>query len=65
MKAHFEYIQMIADTTTLPHAMHHLSNRIVEEIDVSSIMEKLSKGKGTLSASEKLQLWNELKILSA
>ncbi|VVA98080.1 unnamed protein product [Arabis nemorensis] len=64
MKVHFENIQMIADTATLPHAMHHLSSRIVEEIDVSSIMEKLSKGKGMLSATEKLQLWNELKILS-
>ncbi|KAL1221643.1 Peroxisome biogenesis protein 3-1 [Cardamine amara subsp. amara] len=64
MKAHFENIQMIADTTTLPHAMHHLSSRIVEEIDVSSIMDKLSKGRGILIPSEKLQLWNELKILS-
>ncbi|CAA7051352.1 unnamed protein product [Microthlaspi erraticum] len=64
MKAHFENIQMIADSTTLPHAMRHLSSRIVEEIPVSSIMEKLSKGKGTLTPSEKLHLWNELKILS-
>lgn len=65
MKAHFDNIQMIADTTTLPHAMHHLSSRLVEEIDVSSIMDKLSKGKGILIPSEKLHLWNELKILSA
>ncbi|CAH8260913.1 unnamed protein product [Arabidopsis lyrata] len=64
MKAHFDNIQMIADTTTLPHAMHHLSSRLVEEIDVSSIMDKLSKGKGILIPSEKLHLWNELKILS-
>ncbi|XP_019097078.1 PREDICTED: peroxisome biogenesis protein 3-1 isoform X2 [Camelina sativa] len=64
MKAHFDNIQMIADTATLPHAMNHLSNRLVEEIDVSSIMDKLSKGKGILIPSEKLQLWNELKILS-
>ncbi|ESQ48095.1 hypothetical protein EUTSA_v10020989mg [Eutrema salsugineum] len=64
MKSHFENIQMIADTTTLPHALRHLSSRIVEEIDVSSIMERLSKGKGTLTPPEKLQLWNELKILS-
>jgi peroxin-3 len=64
MKAHFDNIQMIADTTTLPHAIHHLSSRVVEEIDVSSIMDKLSKGKGILIPSEKLQLWNELKILS-
>ena len=64
MKAHFEAIQMIADTTTLPHALHHLSSRIVEEINVSSVMEKLSREKGTLVPSEKLHLWSELKILS-
>ena len=64
MKAHFENIQMIADVTTLPHALRRLSSRIAEEIHVSSVMETLSKGKGTLVPSEKLHLWNELKILS-
>ncbi|KAF8097379.1 hypothetical protein N665_0290s0037 [Sinapis alba] len=64
MKAHFENIQMIADITTLPHALRRLSSRIAEEIDVSGIMETLSKGKGTLVPSEKLHLWIELKILS-
>ncbi|XP_010551146.1 PREDICTED: peroxisome biogenesis protein 3-2-like [Tarenaya hassleriana] len=64
MKAHFENIQMIADATTLPHAMQYLSGRIMNEIDVSIIMESLNKGKGTLSPSEKLQLWDKLKILS-
>ncbi|VVB00874.1 unnamed protein product [Arabis nemorensis] len=64
MKAHFENIQMIVDSTTLPHAMQYLSIRISEEIDVSNVMERLNKGKGMLSSSEKLQLWDELKILS-
>ncbi|KAF8105895.1 hypothetical protein N665_0152s0030 [Sinapis alba] len=64
MKAHFENIQMIVDSTTLPHAMQCLSICIREEIDVSSVMERLNKGKGMLSQSEKLQLWDELKILS-
>ncbi|KAL0676418.1 hypothetical protein Bca4012_004399 [Brassica carinata] len=64
MKAHFENIQMIADVTTLPHALRRLSSRIAEEIQVSGVMETLSKGKGTLVPSEKLHLWNELKILS-
>ncbi|XP_018487090.1 peroxisome biogenesis protein 3-1 [Raphanus sativus] len=64
MKAHFDNIQMIADITTLPHALRRLSIRIAEEIHVSFIMETLSKGKGTLAPSEKLHLWNELKILS-
>ncbi|KFK36073.1 hypothetical protein AALP_AA4G073900 [Arabis alpina] len=64
MKAHFENIQMIVDSTTLPHAMQYLSVRINEEIDVSNVMERLNKGKGMLSSSEKLLLWDELKILS-
>lgn len=64
MKAHFENIQMIVDSTTLPHAMRCLSISIREEIDVSSVMERLNRGKGVLSQSEKLHLWDQLKILS-
>lgn len=64
MKAHFESIQMIVDSTTLPHAIQYLSIRISEEIDVSDVMDRLDKGKGMLSSPEKLQLWDELKILS-
>jgi peroxin-3 len=64
MKAHFESIQMIVDSTTLPHAMQFLSIRISEEIDVSHVMDRLNQGKGMLSPPEKLQLWDELKILS-
>lgn len=55
---------MIVDSTTLPHAMQYLSIRISEEIHVSDVMERLNKGKGMLSPPEKLQLWDELKILS-
>ncbi|EOA38868.1 hypothetical protein CARUB_v10011233mg [Capsella rubella] len=64
MKAHFENIQLIVDSTTLPHTLQYLSVRISEEIDVSDVMERLNKGKGLLSPPEKLQLWDELKILS-
>ncbi|XP_015581101.2 peroxisome biogenesis protein 3-2 isoform X1 [Ricinus communis] len=65
--AHFENIQRIADTTTLPHAMHYLSSRIAEELDLSQLTERLMKGKGqpnALTPSEKLELWDRLKILS-
>ncbi|XP_050214328.1 peroxisome biogenesis protein 3-2-like [Mercurialis annua] len=65
--AHFENIQRIADTTTLPHAMRYLSIRIAEELDLSQLTEKLMKGKGqpsTLTPLEKLELWDRLKILS-
>lgn len=67
MQAHFENIQRIADTTTLPHAMQYLSSRIAEELDLSHLTERLQKGKGqpnTLTSSEKLELWDSLKILS-
>ncbi|OMO57877.1 peroxisome biogenesis protein 3-2 [Corchorus capsularis] len=67
MQVHFENIQGIADTTTLPHAMHYLSCRIAEDLDLSLLTERLMKGKGqpnSLSSSEKLELWDRLKILS-
>ncbi|XVF53824.1 hypothetical protein PTKIN_Ptkin05aG0129600 [Pterospermum kingtungense] len=67
MQIHFENIQRIADTTTLPHAMHYLSCRIAEDLDLSHLTERLMKGKGqpnSLSPSEKLELWDRLKILS-
>lgn len=67
MQAHFESIQRIADTITLPHSMQYLSCRIAEELDLSHLTERLMKGKGqpnTLGPTEKLDLWDRLKILS-
>ncbi|KAK8478822.1 hypothetical protein V6N13_108495 [Hibiscus sabdariffa] len=67
MQAHFENIQRIADTTTLPHAMHYLSCRIDEDLNLSHLTKRLVKGKdqpNSLSSSEKLELWDRLKILS-
>lgn len=67
MQVHFENIQRIADTTTLPHAMLYLSARVEEELDILHVTEKLMKGKdqpNTLTSSEKLELWDRLKILS-
>ncbi|XVE58831.1 hypothetical protein DITRI_Ditri04bG0200400 [Diplodiscus trichospermus] len=67
MQDHFENIQRIADTTTLPHAMHYLSCRIADDLDLSHLTDRLMKGKGqpnSLSSSEKLELWDRLKILS-
>lgn len=66
MQAHFENIQRISDVT-LPHAMHDLSCRITEELDLSHLLERLIQGKGqpsSLTQSEKLELWSRLKILS-
>lgn len=67
MKEHFENIQIIADSTTLPHVMQYLSSRIAEELDLMQLTEKLMRGKdqpNTLTAAEKLELWDRLKILS-
>lgn len=67
MQAHFENIQQIAATTTLPHAMLYLSSRVAEELDIMHLTERLIRGKGqpnTMTTSEKLELWDRLKILS-
>uniref|UniRef100_A0A6M2E8B7 Peroxin-3 n=1 Tax=Populus davidiana TaxID=266767 RepID=A0A6M2E8B7_9ROSI len=67
LQYHFENVQLIADTTTLPHAMQNLRTRIAEELDLSQLTERLQKGKGqptTLTSSEKLELWDRLKVLS-
>lgn len=67
MQAHFENIQRIADTTTLPHAMHYLSSRIEEELELSHLTDRLMQGKGqpnALTAAEKLELWDKLKTMS-
>ncbi|KAF5941610.1 hypothetical protein HYC85_019252, partial [Camellia sinensis] len=67
MQAHFGNIQRIADTATLPHLMLYLSSRVAEELDLLHLTEQLIRGKGqsnSLSSSEKLELWEKLKILS-
>ncbi|CAB4281364.1 unnamed protein product [Prunus armeniaca] len=64
MQAHFENIQRIADTTTLPHAMHYLNSRIAEELDLSHLTDRLMQAKGQSTSAEKLELWDRLKIQS-
>ncbi|KAJ8475768.1 hypothetical protein OPV22_019495 [Ensete ventricosum] len=67
LHAHFENIQRISDTTTLPYAMHYLRSRISKDLDLSHLTEKLMQGKGhssSLAVKEKFELWERLKILS-
>ncbi|KAL0464174.1 UNVERIFIED_CONTAM: Peroxisome biogenesis protein 3-2 [Sesamum latifolium] len=67
IQAHFESVQRIADSTTLPHVMHFLESRLAENLDLTHLTERLIQGKGqpnTLTMAEKLELWDRLKILS-
>ncbi|WOL12860.1 peroxisome biogenesis protein 3-1 [Canna indica] len=67
LQAHFENIQRISDTTTLPYSMHYLRTRVSEDLDLSHLTEKLIHGKGQsniFTAKEKLELWEKLKVLS-
>uniref|UniRef100_A0A803N5B7 Peroxin-3 n=1 Tax=Chenopodium quinoa TaxID=63459 RepID=A0A803N5B7_CHEQI len=61
MQEHFETIQRIASTTTLPRAMNFLSTRINEELNLSVLTERLKQGKDVLTLPEKLELWDKLK----
>ncbi|GER32888.1 peroxin 3 [Striga asiatica] len=67
IQAHFEGVQRIADSTTLPHVMHLLDGRLTENLDLTQLTERLIQGKGqpnTITMAEKLELWDKLKILS-
>lgn len=67
LQTHFENVQRISDTTTLPYAMHYLRSRILEELDVSHLTGKLMQGKGqsnAITTKEKLELWERLKVTS-
>uniref|UniRef100_A0A7N0ULJ9 Peroxin-3 n=1 Tax=Kalanchoe fedtschenkoi TaxID=63787 RepID=A0A7N0ULJ9_KALFE len=67
LQEHFASIQRIADTTTLPHAVDSLHNRIAKELDLSPLTDRLVQGKGqpnSLTPLEKLELWERLQILS-
>ncbi|VAI26427.1 unnamed protein product [Triticum turgidum subsp. durum] len=64
LQAHFEKVQRISDTTTLPFAMHYLRSRIMEELDISHLTERLLQGKGELTPEDKYETWEKIKILS-
>ncbi|KAK1280473.1 Peroxisome biogenesis protein 3-2 [Acorus gramineus] len=67
LQNHFENIQSISDTMTLPHVIHEFRLRVSDEVDLSYHMNRLMQGKGqpgVLSVKEKRELWEELKILS-
>ena len=64
LEAHFQKVQRISDTTTLPFAMHYLRSRVMEELDISHLTERLLQGKGELTPEDKYETWEKIKILS-
>ena len=67
LQSHFQGIQRISDSTTLPSVLAHLKASLFAQVNLSGLTEKLMIGKGdpqTLSSREKMQLWQELKTLS-
>lgn len=66
---HFANIQTIADSTTLPHAIQVLHAHLMEKLDLTSLRDRLLQVKGqgqstSITTSEKLELWDRLKIQS-
>lgn len=67
LQSHFESIQRISDSTTLPSVLPHLKARLFAQVDLSGLTDRLMLGKEdpqALSSREKMQLWQELKTLS-
>ncbi|OEL25300.1 Peroxisome biogenesis protein 3-2, partial [Dichanthelium oligosanthes] len=68
LQEHFEKVQKICDTTTLPLAMHQLCEKIMTELDISKLTDKLRQGKvqssAALTPKEKYDTWEEIKIKS-
>lgn len=67
LQIHFHSIQRISDTTTLPTLLPRLKSQLFCQIDLSGLTEKLAQGKDAhqaLTGQERIELWEELKILS-
>jgi peroxin-3 len=61
LQAHFDNVQRISDSTTLPFAMNDLCSWIMEEPDILHLTKRLLQGKGgdssVLTPKEKLGTW--------
>jgi len=67
LQQHFEKVQSICDTTTLPLAMHQLCENITSQLDISKLTAKLRQGKAesrAMTPKEKYDTWEEIKIKS-
>ena len=60
---HFDAIQQVADTKTLPPLLPPLRARLFAACDVEALTARLREP--SLSAADKVALWEELKLLGA
>ncbi|XP_024527426.1 peroxisome biogenesis protein 3-1-like [Selaginella moellendorffii] len=67
LRRHCDEIQLLADATTLPSLLAHLSERLFELVNLSELTRQLMAGKEgpqALTPDEKLNLWQKLKVSS-
>ena len=65
---HFDSIQCISDTTTLPTLLPPLRSRLCALADVDALTRRLQEaasGATPLTAAEKVAVWEQLKVQSA
>ncbi|KAL4458388.1 hypothetical protein ABPG75_013253 [Micractinium tetrahymenae] len=65
LQHHFDSIQDIADSTTLPSLLPALSRALAQAADVDGPLERLrqaKEGRAPLSPADKLAAWEELKV---
>ena len=67
LQLHFQSVQRISDTATLPFVLPQLKTQLQNQLNLSALTEKLVQGKEVprvLSGKEKIELWQELKTRS-
>ncbi len=64
---HFDSIQRISDTTTLPSLLPPLRERLHQLVDVDALTARLMAARGAeaLTPAEKYAAWEELTVQSA
>lgn len=67
LQVHFQSIQRISDTTTLPSILPRLKSQLLSLLDISILTEALTQDKDSsyvLTTQERIELWEKLKISS-
>ncbi|KAJ7543640.1 hypothetical protein O6H91_09G046200 [Diphasiastrum complanatum] len=67
LQCHFESIQQISDSTTLPSVLPQVKDRLFRLVELSDLTDRLLAGKDNpqgMSHQDKVQLWQRIKILS-